>query len=136
MAVVQALLLTLLRLQVVPRQLLHTVVAFSGIAGIVRYPFGFATRRVPYLNIQRQPQLSTKHGDRRRHSRALVNAAVVRQHIIPLVWVLSTITDKQHVQKRAIKTLCLSILLRVVWRGPRLFNAEQTAHLQHHRRFK
>ncbi|KRX36673.1 hypothetical protein T05_1825 [Trichinella murrelli] len=69
-----ALLATLLRLQVVPRQRVHNVDTLSGLAD------GFAPRRVPDLNIQRQPRLSTKHGDRRSHSRTLVNAAVVRQH--------------------------------------------------------
>ncbi|KRY32408.1 hypothetical protein T03_12970, partial [Trichinella britovi] len=84
--------------------------------------------------------LGAKHGDRRRHSRTLVNAAVVRQHdewqhVIPLAWVPID-QDGQHVQERAVKPLCLSIPLWVVWEGSRLANAEEPAHLQHHRRFK
>ncbi|XP_003378499.1 hypothetical protein Tsp_06438 [Trichinella spiralis] len=87
-------------------------------------PLGFLLRRVFNLHVQRQPQLSAEHGDRRCHPRALVNAAVVRQHDkrqheVPLVRVF-TDHDGQHIEERSVETLRLSIPLRMV-REDRVF---------------
>ncbi|XP_003368600.1 ATP-dependent Clp protease, ATP-binding subunit ClpB, partial [Trichinella spiralis] len=103
---------------VVLHEIVHTVDALSGYPDVFRQPLGFLLRRVPNLHVQWQPQLSAEHGDRRRHPRALVNAAVARQHdkrqhVIPLVRVPIN-NDGQHVEQRPVEPLRMFIPLRVV----------------------
>ncbi|KRZ83164.1 hypothetical protein T08_2461 [Trichinella sp. T8] len=99
MAVVQALLSTTLRFHVVPDKLMHTVDALSGHPGVIRQSLGFLLRWVPNLHVQKQLQLSPEDGDRRRQPRALMNAAVVRQHVVPLARIHID-HDGQHVEER------------------------------------
>ncbi|KRY57780.1 hypothetical protein T03_9562 [Trichinella britovi] len=125
---------------VIPHELVHTVDALPVFPDVFRQPMGLLLRRVLNLHVQRQPQLSAEHGDRRRHPRALVNAAVLRQHdkrqhVVSLVRVPIDYNG-QHVEERAVKPFCLSIPLRVVRRVSCLPDAEQAVHLHHHRRFK
>ncbi|KRY23056.1 hypothetical protein T12_7174 [Trichinella patagoniensis] len=104
MTVVQALLSRLLRFQVVPHKLVHTVDELTG------FP---------------DPQLSAEHGDRRRHPRALVVRQYdKRQHVVPMVRVPID-NDGQHVEERLVEPLRLSIPLRVVWRVSCLPDVEQ-----------
>ncbi|KRX20045.1 hypothetical protein T07_1858 [Trichinella nelsoni] len=80
-------------------------------------------------------QLSAKHGDRRRHPRALVNAAVVRQHdkrqhVVPLVRVPSD-HEGQHIEERLVEPLRLSIPLWVVIRSAKVHDVLLDQHLGH-----
>ncbi|KRX55508.1 hypothetical protein T09_1435 [Trichinella sp. T9] len=115
----------------------HAVV----LADVIPHEFVHTVDALPvFPDVFRQPQLSAEHGDRRRHPRDLVNAAVVRQHdkrqhVISLVRVPID-HNGQHVEERAVKPFCLSIPLRVVRRVSCLPDAEQAVHLHHHRRFK
>ncbi|KRX63011.1 hypothetical protein T09_5380 [Trichinella sp. T9] len=99
MAVVQALLSTTLRFHVVPDELMHKVDALSGHPDVFRQSLGFLLRRVPNLHVQKQLQLSPEDGDRRRQPRALMNAAVVRQYVVPLARIHID-HDGQHVEER------------------------------------
>ncbi|KRX25390.1 hypothetical protein T07_14454 [Trichinella nelsoni] len=90
-----------------------------GFSGCIPAALGFLLRRVPNLHVQRQTQLSAEYGDRRRHPRALVNAAVVRQHDkrqheVPLMRVPMD-HGGQHIEERSVDLSACP--LRCGWYG-------------------
>ncbi|KRY04586.1 hypothetical protein T12_14002, partial [Trichinella patagoniensis] len=79
--------------------------------------------------------LSAKHSHGRCYTNALVDATVVLQHdegehFIPLLLILLA-HNGQHVQECAIESFSLSIPLRMVRGGPRLFDVEKAAQQEH-----